>query len=83
MSSVTIFGEHEPTTLAQLPSLAADTAWRAALGQTRFDGILEASMEAAPDVAWELALMAGDPARARSLASGTSDDDFLGVLVIS
>lgn len=60
------------TALAALPSLATDPTWTAdAALTTRWPTILARAEELAPGSAWELALMAGEPDRARTLASAT------------
>ena len=60
--------------IAELPSIAADEAWRAYLGAERFDRVVDIAVEAAPEGAWEIALMAGRHEQARQLAGGLDDD---------
>lgn len=57
-------------TVAAEPSLAGDLAWRARMGASRWDTILEAAAALAPDSAWEIALMSGDAATATELVDG-------------
>jgi O-antigen ligase len=53
--------------LGQLPSLAGDPDWTAdAASASRFAAVVERALRSYPATAWELALMAGDPARARA-----------------
>jgi tetratricopeptide (TPR) repeat protein len=64
-------------TLAMMPSLAADESWQDALGDERFASIVEDAISVSPAVAWEIALMAGDEARARELAATRPDSELL------
>jgi O-antigen ligase/tetratricopeptide (TPR) repeat protein len=64
--------------VAALPSLAADTAWSVDLDPPgRFQSILERATELSPWAGWEIALMAGDLDRAKTLASGRGDAGYL------
>jgi O-antigen ligase/tetratricopeptide (TPR) repeat protein len=68
--------------LAAIPGLAADEQWAAAIGASgRFAELVDRAIEAAPGVGWELALMAGDVERARALAAGQSNADFLDAVI--
>ena len=63
-------------TLTQVSSLAADAAWRSELGADRFAAIVDAAIARAPAQGWDIALMAGDPGRARALAADQPDAAF-------
>ena len=63
-------------TLVAVPTLAYDETWRAELGAERSRRLAEAAMAAAPDGAWEIALMAGDVERAFELAADGPDAEF-------
>jgi tetratricopeptide (TPR) repeat protein len=55
--------------IVAFPSLAGDPSWTEdPVLAPRFDAILAQAMEEAPESAWQMALMAGDPDRARALA---------------
>ncbi|MBA3877917.1 MAG: hypothetical protein C0498_13530 [Anaerolinea sp.] len=56
--------------IAKAPSLAGDPWWQADPDRAaRFSAIVDAAIDlAAPDMRWQIALMAGDADRARSLA---------------
>ncbi len=60
-------------TLTAVPTLAYDDAFRAAMGEVRFERLVDLAMEAAPAGAWELALMAGDEELALELAADGDD----------
>lgn len=62
--------------LTLVPSLAADPEWRERLGDDRFAGVVDAAIAIDPSAAWDIALMADDLARARSLAAELPDADF-------
>ncbi len=47
--------------------------WRATLGDARFASIVDRAIAAQPAQAWEIALMAGDEARAREFAADRPD----------
>lgn len=57
------------STIVTYPSLAADPVWKEVDFAARFPGIVEAAMAAAPQKAWEVALMTGDPGWAHELAA--------------
>lgn len=57
-------------TLTRYPSLAADPYWSEAGMDARLGDILELAEERSPGSAWEIALAAGEPDRARELAQG-------------
>ena len=64
--------------MAAMPELAADARWADSLAPPdRFDEIAEQAMRSAPDAAWQIALMAGDVERARSLISQRPDEALL------
>jgi tetratricopeptide (TPR) repeat protein len=65
-------------TLTRYPGLAADPYWRRdAAMAARFDEILAFAEERAPGQAWELALAAGTPDRARELAQNELQADII------
>jgi tetratricopeptide (TPR) repeat protein len=62
--------------IAGAPSLAGDPSWADAALATRWSHIVDLAIGGAPESAWEVALMAGDPDRALKLADGAADPAF-------
>jgi hypothetical protein len=61
------------TTLTRLPGLAADPSWHTGTLGSRFQGILSEALGRLGPSGWPLAMEAGDPDRARTIAAALSD----------
>jgi hypothetical protein len=70
--------------LTSYPSIAADPSWGHLGGSdARFRALLERAMAESPAIAWELALMSGDPTRATELAVDAADPDLARLVIES
>ncbi len=62
---------------AGTPSIAADAGWRSTIGAERFDVLVDDAIELDPATGWQIAMMAGQTDRARTLAEPRPDADLL------